>query len=89
MLARHVLSLRPVAEEIIAFCLNLGHARIETTFESYSRRNEDRRAERIAGIGRDGQTFSIADLEDLAPRLIQSDPEKAASLMADLARRAG
>ncbi|MCZ8188164.1 MAG: hypothetical protein O9308_17460 [Beijerinckiaceae bacterium] len=89
MLARHVLSLRPVAEEIIAFSMNLGHERIETTFESYAEPDEARRAERIAGIGRDSQTLSTADLEKLAPRLIQSDPEKAASMLADLARRAG
>ncbi len=89
MLARHVFSLRPAAEEIIALSMNFGHEHIETTFESYAKPDEARRAELIAGIGRDSQTVSTADLEKLALRLIQSDPEKAASLMADLARRAG
>jgi site-specific recombinase XerD len=87
MLTRHVFSLRPSAEEIIAWSMNLGHAHLETTFESYARPDEDRRAELIAGIGQNSSPLNTADLDALALKLIQLDPEKAAKIFASLGGR--
>ena len=87
MLTRYVFSLRPAAEVILAFSINLGHEKIETTFESYASPDEDRRAELIAGIGHNSATFSATDLDALALKLIQLDPEKAAKIFAALGGR--
>lgn len=84
MLTQHVFSLRPSAEEILAWSLNLGHERVETTFESYARPDEDRRAELIARLGHNSATFSATDLDALALKLIQLEPEKAAKIFAAL-----
>ncbi|MCZ8261157.1 MAG: tyrosine-type recombinase/integrase [Beijerinckiaceae bacterium] len=87
MMAKHVLSLRPPAEDLIAFSINLGHNRLETTVNPYGRPDEETRGRLIAGLGANADLPANADLEAVFKRLLQEDPEKAAAIFRALARR--
>lgn len=87
MFAKHVFALRPAAEEIIAFSINLGHKKLETTLNPYARPDEETRAKLIGELGGRSDVAGSIDMGALVKQLFTLDPAKAAKLFAELARR--
>lgn len=87
MFAKHVFALRPAAEEIIAFSINLGHQKLETTLNPYARPDEETRARLVAGLGKKPDELPDSDMDALLEKLLNADPTKAAAIMIELARR--
>lgn len=85
MITRHALALDPGAEELIAISINLGHKRLETTFNPYGRPDDARRADLIAGLGRHSRTDPAAGKAEFLADLARTRPEAAASIIAILA----
>lgn len=87
MFAKHVFALRPAAEEIIAFSINLGHKKLETTLNPYARPDDKTRAMLIAQLGGQPEGRHSVDVDALVVKLLSLDPEKAAKVFVEVARR--
>ena len=69
MFAKHIFALRPAAEEMIAFSINLGHKKLETTLNPYARPDEETRARLIAGLGGKVDGTEEADVDTIMEKL--------------------
>lgn len=87
MLTKHIFGLRPPAEDLLAFSINLGHRRLETTMDPYGRPDDEARGRLIAGLGANASLPASSDMDVLVKRLFEADPERAATIMSALARR--
>lgn len=69
MFAKHIFALRPAADEMIAFSINLGHKKLETTLNPYARPDEETRGRLIAGLGRKEDGTEEADVDAIMEKL--------------------